>query len=86
MHFIFKQDNWSEWAINAFEKINETIDSCITMRQIDVARRMIGNFIFVTALEEEVTEKDLELLIRLFELKINLQIQIIFETNFENII
>lgn len=81
MTYIFRPENWSKWSGLAIDKINKTIDSCATQEHIDVAKAMVNNFIFVTALEDNIKENDLEEVIKLFWLKLDLQSQLIFETN-----
>jgi hypothetical protein len=80
MNYIFRPENYKDWAKLAIQKIEKTIDSCTTVAQVDVSKRMIDNFVIITALEEDIKEEDLESIIRLFWLKIDLKKQIIFET------
>ena len=80
MHYIFRPDNYKDWAKSAIEKIEKTLNSCTTIDQVEVSKRMIDNFVLITALEEDVQEEELESLIRLFWLKIDLKKQSIFET------
>lgn len=80
MHYIFRPDNYKDWAKSAIEKIEKTLNSCTTIDQVEVSKRMIDNFVLITALEEDVQEEELESIIRLFWLKINLKKQNIFET------
>ena len=61
-------------------KIEKTIDSCITLEQVDKSKRMIDTFVIITALEDDIIEEELESIIRLFWLKIDLKKQSIFET------
>ena len=80
MNYIFRPENYKDWAKSAIQKIGKTLDSCTTVAQVDVSKRMIDNFVIITALEEDIKEEDLESIIRLFWLKIDLKKQIIFET------
>lgn len=80
MHYIFRPDNYKDWAKSAIEKIEKTLNSCTTIDQVEVSKRMIDNFVLITALEEDVQEEELESIMRLFWLKINLKKQNIFET------
>ena len=80
MHYIFRPDNYKDWAKSAIEKIEKTLNSCTTIDQVEVSKRMIDNFVLITALEEDVKEEELESIMRLFWLKINLKKQNIFET------
>lgn len=86
MYYIFKPEDWSEWAKLAIDKINQTIDTCNTPEHIKSAKTMVDNFIIITALEESVNDNDLESIIRLFWLKLDLKKQIIFETNKKQLI
>lgn len=81
MTYIFRPENWSKWSILAIDKINKTITSCTTPDHLVTARNMVNNFVFVTALEDSVTENQLEEITQLFWLKLDLQSQVIFETN-----
>jgi hypothetical protein len=81
MNYIFRPENWSKWSVLAIDKINKTIDSCSTQEHLNVAKVMVDNFIIITALEDNITEKDLEDVMKLFWLKLDLQNQLIFETN-----
>lgn len=78
MTHIFKPDDWNKWSVSSIDKINKTIDSCLTQEHLDVAKTMVYNFIFVTALEDNISENDLEHVIKLFHLKLDLQSQLIF--------
>lgn len=80
MHYIFRPENYSSWAKLAINKIEKTIDSCVSLEQIDVTKRMIDNFIIISALEDDVQSEELESVMRLFWLKIDLKKQSIFET------
>lgn len=80
MNYIFRPENYKDWAKSAIQKIGKTIDSCTTIEQVDISKRMIDNFVIITALEEDVQEEELESLMRLFWLKIDLKKQSIFET------
>lgn len=80
MHYIFRPDNYQDWAKSAIDKIEKTLNSCTTIDQVEVSKRMIDNFVLITALEDGIEESELESIIRLFWLKVNLKKQIIFET------
>lgn len=80
MHYIFRPDNYKDWAKSAIQKIEKTLDSCTTIEQVEVSKRMIDNFVIITALEDNIKEEELEAVIRLFWLKIDLKKQSIFET------
>lgn len=80
MHYIFRPDNYKDWAKIAIDKITKSIESSTTIDHVEASKRMIDNFVIVTALEEDVQEEELESLIRLFWLKIDLKKQSIFET------
>lgn len=86
MNFLFQPEDWSQWSIDIINSINANISKCSTMEQIKGARVLINSFIFVTALEENVSDKDIEDLIELFWLKLDLQKQIISETNQKELI
>jgi hypothetical protein len=81
MYYIFKPEDWCQWANPAIDKINRTISTCTTIEHVKGAKTMVDNFIIITALEEHVNDKELEEIIGLFWLKLDLQKQIIFETN-----
>ena len=80
MNYIFRPENYKDWAQQAINKIEKTIDSCITLEQVDKSKRMIDTFVIITALEDDIIEEELESIIRLFWLKIDLKKQSIFET------
>jgi hypothetical protein len=80
MHYIFRPNDWNQWAKIAFSKINKTIKTCTTTEHVSVAKVMVDNFIIVTALEEHVDDSSLESITRLFWLRLDLQKQFIFET------
>lgn len=80
MNYIFRPENYKDWAKLAIQKIGETIDSCTTIKHVEKSKVMIDNFIIITALEDGVQEEELESLMRLFWLKIDLKKQSIFET------
>jgi hypothetical protein len=80
MHYIFRPDNYKEWAQRAIQKIEKTIDSCVSIEQVESSKQMIDNFVIITALEDNIQEEELESIIRLFWLKIDLKKQSIFET------
>lgn len=86
MNFIFQPEDWSQWSIDVINKINNNICSCTTNEQIEITRMMINSFIFVTALEDNTSDKDLEELMRLFWLRLDLQKQVISETNQKELI
>jgi hypothetical protein len=81
MNYIFRPENYKDWAKLAINKIEKTIDSCISIEQVEVSKKMVDNFIIITALENDIKEEDLESVIRLFWLKIDLKKQSFFETN-----
>jgi len=81
MNYIFRPENYKDWAKSAINKIEKTIDSCINVEQVEVSKKMVDNFIIITALEDDIKEEDLESVIRLFWLKIDLKKQSFFETN-----
>jgi hypothetical protein len=81
MNYIFRPENYKDWAKSAINKIEKTIDSCINVEQVEVSKKMVDNFIIITALEDGILEEDLESVIRLFWLKIDLKKQSFFETN-----
>ena len=80
MHYLFRPDNYKDWATLAIQKIEKTIESCTTVEQIDVSKKMIDNFVIITALEDDIQTEDLESIVRLFWLKIDLKKQNLFET------
>jgi len=80
MNYIFRPENYSSWAKLAINKIEKTIDSCINVEQVEVSKKMVDNFIIITALEDGIKEEELESVIRLFWLKIDLKKQSFFET------
>lgn len=80
MNYIFRPENYKDWAKSAIQKIGKILDSCTTIEQVDVSKRMIDNFVIITALEDNIKEEELEAVIRLFWLKIDLKKQSIFET------
>ena len=80
MHYIFRPENYKDWAEQAIQKIEKTLDSCVTIEQIEVSKKMFDNFVLITSLEDDIKDEELELIIRLFWLKIDLKKQIIFET------
>ena len=86
MHYIFRQDDWCTWAIITYNKIYKTINSCGTHEDLSVVKEMINNFIFITALEEEVNEKELEDIVRLFWFRLELQYQLISETKSKELV
>jgi hypothetical protein len=75
MNYIFRPENYKDWAKAAINKIEKTIDSCINVEQVEVSKKMVDNFIIITALEDDIKEEDLESVIRLFWLKIDLKKQ-----------
>jgi hypothetical protein len=81
MNYIFRPENYKDWAKSAINKIEKTINSCINVEQVEVSKKMVDNFIIITALEDDIIEEDLESVIRLFWLKIDLKKQSFFETN-----
>lgn len=82
MQYLFRPENWSEWSKLAVEKINKVIDSCETEEQLNVAKTMISNYVFITALEDGTEEKPLEDIMELFWFKVDLKSKIISQ-NFE---
>ena len=80
MNYIFRPENYSSWAKLAINKIEKTIDSCINVEQVEVSKKMVDNFIIITALEDGIKEEELESVIRLFWLKIDLKKQSFFRT------
>jgi len=86
MNFIFQPEDLSQWSIDVINKINNSISSCATNEQIETTRMMINSFIFVTALDDNTSDKDLEELMRLFWLRLDLQKQVISETNQKELI
>ena len=80
MQYFFKPENFEKWSELATEKISATIDGCITLRQLESAKRMIDTFIMITALEDNIESEELEWIINLYWLKINLKKQSLFET------
>ena len=75
MNIILRSEDWNTWSILAIDKINKTIESCITPDHLESARSMVNNFIFVTALEEGVAENSLEEITRLLWFKLDLKQQ-----------
>ena len=80
MHYIFRPENYKDWAKVAIQKIERTLDSCVSLDQIDTSKRMIDNFILITALEDNIQSEELESIMRLFWLKIDLKKQNLIET------
>jgi hypothetical protein len=59
-HFLFKPDNYETWSITALDKIQRTIDSCITLDHIDAAKNMVDNFVLMLALNETYPDDDVQ--------------------------
>lgn len=55
--FLFKPDNYESWSTKAIEKIELTVESCQTDCQLEVAQRMIDNFIFIMILNETYSQE-----------------------------
>jgi hypothetical protein len=79
MQYFFKPDNFERWSNLATEKINVTIDSCTTLRQLESAKQMIDTFIMITALEDNIEAEELEWIVNLYWLRIILKKQIILK-------
>ena len=75
----FKTDNYVRWSELATEKINVTIESCDTLRQLESAKQMIDTFIMITALEDNIQTEELEWIVNLYWLRIFLKKQIILK-------
>ncbi len=86
MNFLFQADDWHKWSTDIINDISTNINNCTTMEQIKNARILINSFMFVTALEDNIEDKDLEDLLRLFWLRLDIQRQIIFETKQKELI
>jgi|TARA_B110000908_G_C10248083_1_gene450092 hypothetical protein len=74
MMYLARPKNFKEWVSKAYDKIERTIDSCQTVEHIDAAKKMVDNFIIVTALEEESNSEELEAIAHLFWTRINLKL------------
>lgn len=72
--YLARPNNFKEWVETAYEKIDKTINSCQTVEHIDAAKRMVDNFIIVTALEEDANSEELETIAHLFWTRINLKL------------
>ena len=59
-HFLFKPDNYETWSTAALDKIQKTIDSCITLDHIDIAKNMVDNFVLMLALNETYPDDDVQ--------------------------
>ena len=79
MQYFFKPDNFERWSNLATEKINVTIDSCTTLKQLESAKQMIDTFIMITALEDNIEAEELEWIVNLYWLRIILKKQIILK-------
>ncbi len=79
MQYFFKPDNFERWSNLATEKINVTIDSCDTLKQLESAKQMIDTFIMITALEDNIEAEELEWIVNLYWLRIILKKQIILK-------
>jgi hypothetical protein len=79
MQYFFKPDNYVRWSELATEKINVTIESCDTLRQLESAKQMIDTFIMITALEDNIQTEELEWIVNLYWLRIILKKQIILK-------
>ena len=79
MQYFFKPDNYVRWSNLATEKINKTIESCYTLRQLESAKQMIDTFIMITALEDNIEAEELEWIVNLYWLRIILKKQIILK-------
>ncbi len=77
MQYLFRPENWTEWSKLAVEKINKVIDSCESKEHLDIARTMISNYVFITALEDGTDEKTLEDIMELFWFKLDLKSKLI---------
>jgi len=79
MQYFFQPDNFERWSNLATEKINVTIDSCTTLKQLESAKQMIDTFIMITALEDNIEAEELEWIVNLYWLRIILKKQIILK-------
>ena len=74
MMYLTRPDNFKEWVSSAYEKINNTIESCRTEAQLKAAKSMIDHFIIVTALEDGIETEELETIALYFWTRINLKL------------
>ena len=74
MMYLTRPENFKEWVYSAYEKINNTIESCRTETQLKVAKSMVDHFIIVTALEDNVSTEELESIALQFWTRINLKL------------
>jgi len=77
MHKIYKPNNFKEWSETACNKIIRTISSCITLEQLDNSKRMIDNFVVISAIEDDIETDELESIVSLIWLRHKLQFHII---------
>jgi len=73
MNYIARPKDFNSWVLPAYEKIIATIKSCETLEQLKVAKNMVNNFVFISALEEDTEEVQIEEAMRLFWTLINLK-------------
>jgi len=81
MEYFYTPDDWKQWSVLEINKINETISSCDDMNQLGIPRKMISNFVFITSLETDISQDDVEIIARLFWLKVDLRGQVIQHVN-----
>lgn len=60
MMINLRPDNFLTWAPSAIKKIERTIDSCESLRQLKVAKKMIDNFIVISVMEEDSSDEDIQ--------------------------
>jgi len=57
-NFIFKPKNYNSWSKSAINKILKTIDSCENKAHLESVKKMIDNFIIISAINEDINEND----------------------------
>lgn len=72
-HFLFKPDNYETWSIEALDKIQKTIDSCITQDHIVAAKNMVDNFVLMLALNETYPDDTVQDISKQLYLYLNLK-------------
>jgi len=72
-HFLFKPDNYETWSIEALDKIQKTIDSCITQDHITAAKNMVDNFVLMLALNETYPDDTVQDISKQLYLYLNLK-------------
>lgn len=68
-----RPDNYLAWAPAAIEKIERTINSCETARQLKIAKKMVDNFIVVSIMEEDSNDEDIQWISHQLWLRVKIQ-------------